>query len=430
MEEMDTSWILERLESKHNAVSAAEEHARANSPTPAAPVPALPCIPPSSFIAAADGDFDEAERRWRATVAWRREHRISDLLRRPDRAAFAAIRAHLPHTLGRDASGRVVMHVQLGRLALDKLRTRLRGDAREALLCHACAVLEWVRESAGVSVGEGGASMSAVLDLSALGSMDRSSVRSALELSRALLDVLQTHYPESLHMLFVVLGRSRIAERLFDVVWRAARRCLDPATAAKVRVVRGAKPAATVQLARFGLARNALPVFLGGTRLDSAAGSADDVAFAACVLGGDGVDTGECGSNGGSESACAAAGAPSAAAAAARGCTVRAAQRTSLGSTVASDGTAAAVPALPHRPATLIPGALSPLELARLADEWESAAAPVSCATSWTEEWEALLVAIDEVRAAVVWGGAQLKLEPFTWTPAQWTRRRTAARAT
>ena len=428
---MNVASILAQLESKHNAVSAAEEHERANSPTPAAPVPSLQQIPPTAFVAAANGDSDEAARRWRATVAWRAEHRIGLLLRRPDRAAFAAVCKHLPHTIGRDTSGRAVLYVQLGHLALDKLRSQFGGDsgeAREALLRHACLLLEWVRESAGVDVGEGGATASAVLDLTALESMERSSVRSAFELLRALLYVLQTHYPESLHMLFVVLGRSRVVERLFDVVWRVARRCLDPATAAKVRVVRGAEPAAA-QLALFGLLPSTVPAFLGGSRPKAAAGSADDVALATRV----GTRGGDFGRGTARAVDVVRSAAPSATGDCGRS---RRVPRPSLSQIAPNGGDDAVVHALPWQPATRAPVVLSPLELARLASEWEVAAAPALCGAPgaverrWTEEWEAVVVAIDEVRAAVEWGGAQLELAEFKWTPEQWWRRRSAVRAT
>ena len=424
--------ILAQLSSKHEAVSAAEE--RTHSPPPT-----TNNATPAAFLAAAKGDAAAAATRWSVTREWRAAHRIDRLLEEPDLGAFEAIRAHLPHTIGRDADGLAVLYVRVGHLALDGLRARLGGETRECLLRHACLLLEWIRnkEDRGKTMRgnrpppkHDSSMIKVVIDLDRLGAMNRSAVRAALELLRALSDMLQAHYPETLHTLFVVLGPSKVVERLFNVVWRAARRFIDASTTAKVRVIRGGGTPAPKQLSVYGIPRASVPTFLGGGGAAHMTGrSADDAALEEWVRAHAYGARGACGwgSSGASESE--------------EGVEDEDAEDTSLeilrdpygdgGDGGASDGSAdhgggafppgsiassavspavspakAPPPSPVRRTATRhsrgesLAGTFRDAGLSSLEDEWLSASTPAQLAF----DYESALVELNEMRASSCWG--------------------------
>lgn len=97
------------------------------------------CLPaclqvPGRFLRGCQGDKLEALRRWRETLAWRREQRVDSILQEPQ-PHFHAIKQSYPHFLhGRSKGGHAVYYELLGKIDLPTLREQ--GIGVPQLLRH------------------------------------------------------------------------------------------------------------------------------------------------------------------------------------------------------------------------------------------------------------------------------------------------------
>ena len=68
-------------------------------------------ILPDRYIRGCDGDMEEAQRRWNATLAWRREERVDGILREPQ-PFFEHIKSHYQHGVHRMAKNGNYVYIE------------------------------------------------------------------------------------------------------------------------------------------------------------------------------------------------------------------------------------------------------------------------------------------------------------------------------
>lgn len=227
----------------------------------------------------------DAERRWNATLEWRRVNHIDHILKEPQEH-FWTIKELFPHFLHgrsvRDADGRgagvrmglngccmakcyyglvlcimlrcdvrvfewppIIMmsyassmsyyvvqgypiyYQQLYKIDFTQLKER--GVSKEHLLRHAIFLKEYIFTHVEPSDEDG--QIITVLDVKGMGLADLAG--EALELWKAHSKILQNHYVERSHQIFVVNASS-----MFRMVWKVVKPMLSPLTRKKVKIFR------------------------------------------------------------------------------------------------------------------------------------------------------------------------------------------------
>ena len=225
---------------------------------------------PRRFLDACSGDGARARARWSATQAWRREHRVDELLRMPQ-PHYHLIKRHFPHAIvGRDPLGRPVVVERCGGARAGLKRLRAEDILPADIVWHQIFLHEWMWGTAGLRRSEGGGGgrrgqqqqqqqqqpqqQSDDSDADAVGrepSVSGQAIRvydcagvsardavcgKARDYFRRM-DVVGEHYPERVARVFVVN-----APPWFALAWDFCAPLIPPRTKAKLAVCAGPSP--------------------------------------------------------------------------------------------------------------------------------------------------------------------------------------------
>jgi len=190
---------------------------------------------PLRYIRGCKGDLEEAENRWSLTLEWRRIHRIDLILREPQEQ-FWTIKELFPHYLhgrsvrdadGGGAGGYPVQYYQINKIDFAQLKAR--GVTQDALSRHELFLKEYIFKHVEPNDDEG--QMISVLDVRGMGLAEVGG--EALELWKIHLSILQSHYVERSHQIYVVNASS-----MFRMVWKLVKPVISDLTRRKVKIFR------------------------------------------------------------------------------------------------------------------------------------------------------------------------------------------------
>ena len=222
---------------------------------------------PARFLAATDGDADAAAARWAATLAWRHEQRVDDLLHTPQ-PHFDVIKRHFPHAIvGRDRCGRPVIVERVGGARAIFKRLRAEGVLPADVARYQVFLHEWmwnelvageadyraVQQPPHQQPSAAGRAVR-VYDLAGLSARDATASK-AREYFLLMNSVVGEHYPERVERAFVVS-----APAWFAVIWDFAGPLIPKRTKAKLSVSSSAAPHELVET----VGKEALPRCYGG----------------------------------------------------------------------------------------------------------------------------------------------------------------------
>ncbi|CAM9560598.1 unnamed protein product, partial [Phaeothamnion confervicola] len=181
---------------------------------------------PVRYLRGCNGDEEEATRRWRATLDWRREERVDAALNEAQ-PHFALIKRHYPHFVHRRAlNGCPVYYEQLGKVDLKTIWDG--GVTMEAMRRHYLFITEYIWSVVEPDFDHG--QLVTVLDVSGLGMADMGG--EAFGFMKQATKIIQEHYVERSNKLFVVNAPS-----YFSLVWKGIRPMLNENTQAKITIL-------------------------------------------------------------------------------------------------------------------------------------------------------------------------------------------------
>jgi CRAL/TRIO domain len=181
---------------------------------------------PSRYIRGCANDSQEALRRWRATLKWRRQNNIDGILRRPQ-SDFNAIKEFYPHFFhGETKTGQPVCYELVGKINAAKLTEH--GVTSERLLNYYIFSMEYLWTH--ICSDQDNGQVVTILDIKGVGLSDL--MGDALEFLKMTAKVVQEHYVERCRKMFIVN-----APFYFNVLWRMVLPLLNANTAKKIVVL-------------------------------------------------------------------------------------------------------------------------------------------------------------------------------------------------
>lgn len=219
----------ERLESQPGEKEAQPEQNGRSGHFEPLPAPPPPEELPVRFLRAGKGDAEEGQRRYAATLEWRKENGIDHILTdaHPD---FDLIKKHYPHYYhlrGRD--GEPVFFEQPPKTNLQAMKDG--GVVLEGLLRHYAMVTEFQWQC--VEKDDFARSIT-VLDLEGMRMMDF--VGECVEYVRRCSEFTGQHYPERAGFVYVIN-----VPGWFAMVWNVVKPWVDEVTLKKINILRGKK---------------------------------------------------------------------------------------------------------------------------------------------------------------------------------------------
>jgi len=197
-----------------------------NLPTTVTPDMPLPVSDELSerFIRGCDGDMEEANRRWKITLEWRKENKVDDILKEPQ-PHFFLIKEYYPHFMyKRGRNGCPVYFEQVGKANLAAMREK--GVGMEQFLRHYIFISEFLYRVA--NPDDNGQTIT-VMDVDGIGFKDFSG--DTREVFGAAAKIIQDHYVERSNKVFIVNAPS-----WFNMLWRIIKPMLHPNTQRKVSI--------------------------------------------------------------------------------------------------------------------------------------------------------------------------------------------------
>ena len=181
---------------------------------------------PARYVRGCNGDMEEAARRWRETLAWREKEGIDHILLEPQ-PNFRLIKECYPHALHRHAkSGHPVYYELLGFIDLKRLKAS--GVTLEETLRYYVFLTEYIWTY--VETDQEHGALVSVLDVDNVGIMDLRG--DALDFLKAASKVVQQHYVERSHKMFIVN-----APGWFSVLWKVIAPLLHENTRRKINII-------------------------------------------------------------------------------------------------------------------------------------------------------------------------------------------------
>ncbi|CAM9899904.1 unnamed protein product, partial [Discosporangium mesarthrocarpum] len=232
---------------------------------------------PARYLRGCGGDEVEAERRWRATLEWRAQERVDEVLMEPQ-THFDLIKQHYPHYFHRRArNGCPVYYERLGKINLEALKRQ--GVSGQALQRHYIFVTEYLWRVLEPDFEHG--QTVTVFDVEGLGMRDLAG--DTLAFAKKAMYVIQEHYVERSHKMFIINAPS-----FFGVIWRVLRPLVNERTQAKVNILSANRERLTAALLEV-IAPEDLPREYGGScPLGLGESEEEDAlrAFVACIPSG------------------------------------------------------------------------------------------------------------------------------------------------
>ena len=203
---------------------------------------------PSRYIRGC-GDYNEALRRWRLTLKWRKEFDVDNILQEPQ-PDFDLIKECYPHFIhGESRFGQPVYYELLGKINIKKLQEN--GINVYKLLRYYIFITEYIWTV--VEPDQDHGQLVTVLDVSGVGMADL--MGDALEFLKEASKVIQSHYVERCKKMFIIN-----APFFFNFIWKVISPMLHENTRRKISIL----GSDTKELLDFIEARQ-LPVVYGGT---------------------------------------------------------------------------------------------------------------------------------------------------------------------
>mmetsp|Transcript_6269 Transcript_6269/g.6476 ORF Transcript_6269/g.6476 Transcript_6269/m.6476 type:complete len:809 (+) Transcript_6269:2-2428(+) len=172
------------------------------------------------------GDYEEALRRWKLTLKWRQEFDVDNVLNEPQ-PYFDIIKEFYPHFLhGRSVSGKPVYYELLGKIDVPRLQEQ--GVDVHRLLRYYVFITEYIW--AEVEPDDDHGQLVTVLDVQGVGVADL--MGDALEFIKEASKVVQSHYVERCHKMFIVN-----APFFFNMLWRIISPMLHENTRRKITIL-------------------------------------------------------------------------------------------------------------------------------------------------------------------------------------------------
>ena len=191
------------------------------------PAPPAPEELPLRFLRAGKGDAEEGQRRYEATLEWRKEHKIDNILLEAH-PNFELIKQHYPHYYHlRGHNGEPVFFEQPPKTNLAALRAG--GIDLQTLVRHYVMVTEFGWQF--VEPDDFARSIT-VLDLEGMGMRDF--VGECVEYVKMCSTFTGQHYPERAGHVLVIN-----CPRWFSMVWNVVKPMVDEVTLKKISIVRG-----------------------------------------------------------------------------------------------------------------------------------------------------------------------------------------------
>lgn len=185
---------------------------------------------PAMFLAAEKGNQEKAEKRWVATVAWRREFDMKNILRRPH-PKFDIIKQHFPHWFHFTSKENYTVYVERSsKINLPALKEA--GVTQEDLLYHYRFVTEFMWVYLNKKLPPEGRGMT-ILDIEGMGM--RSVGGEVLDFIKKASKFTGDHYPERCGHIYVLN-----APWYFKTIWTMCKTFVDPVTVAKTHICKAA----------------------------------------------------------------------------------------------------------------------------------------------------------------------------------------------
>ena len=182
---------------------------------------------PGRYIRGCQGDRTEALRRWRETLAWRREQRVDNILNEPQPNFFEIKKFYPQYFHGKSIPGNYpVYYEQLGKINLSSMRER--GITVADLLRHYIFLAEYLWTHVEPDY-EHGKSIT-VLDVGGVSVGDL--VGDPLDFLKESSKLIQDHYVERSQKIFVVN-----ASYMFSWLWRMVQPMINENTRQKISIL-------------------------------------------------------------------------------------------------------------------------------------------------------------------------------------------------
>lgn len=176
------------------------------------------------FIAAEKGDEDKGRQRYEATLEWRAENNVDNILVTPH-PTFSIIKKYYPQYFhGRTKAGLPVYYEQPGKINLPALKRE--GLSLDDLLRHYMYITEYLWRV--IEPSDTGRSVT-VLDVSGIGMSDLGG--EVLDFIKRASSFTGAHYPERSAHIFIIN-----IPGWFNMIWRMVKPLIDPVTREKVRL--------------------------------------------------------------------------------------------------------------------------------------------------------------------------------------------------
>eukprot|EP01041_Mallomonas_annulata_P000951 gene951-1846_t len=180
---------------------------------------------PSRYIRGC-GEYEEALRRWRLTLDWRKEFDVDSILQEPQ-PDFNVIKDCYPHFIhGRSRFGQPVYYELLGKINIKRLQDH--GVSVHRLLRYYIFITEYIW--AEVEPDDDHGQLVTILDVSGVGVADL--MGDALEFMKEASKVIQSHYVERCKKMFIVN-----APFFFNMLWRIISPMLHENTRRKISIL-------------------------------------------------------------------------------------------------------------------------------------------------------------------------------------------------
>lgn len=206
---------------------------------------------PPMFLAAEKGNQQKAEKRWLATIAWRREHDMKNILKKPH-PKYDVIKKHFPHWFHmRSKEGYSVYIERSSKIDLKSLKAA--GVSLEDLLYHYRFITEFMWVYLNKTVPPKGRGVS-IIDIEGMGMKDVGG--EVLDFIKKASKFTGDHYPERCGHIFVLN-----APWYFSAVWKLLKTFVDPVTVSKTHICKSSE--VTKELLK-QLDADVLPKLYGG----------------------------------------------------------------------------------------------------------------------------------------------------------------------
>jgi len=181
---------------------------------------------PAMFLAAEKGNKEKAEKRWLATIAWRREHDMKNILRRPH-PKFWTIKKHFPHWFHFSSLEKYPIYVERSS-KIDLKALKEEGVTQEDLLYHYRFVTEFLWVYIDKRLPPDGRGVT-ILDIEGMGMRDVGG--EVLDFIKKASKFSGDHYPERCGHMYIIN-----APWYFKTIWAMCKTFVDPVTVAKTHI--------------------------------------------------------------------------------------------------------------------------------------------------------------------------------------------------